>query len=93
MASMQKGVVTQVVSGGEKAIVRPFGAGSALTPELPVQKITVKRPEFQAHANEYNTGEHPEMTFQVLHPALAVGDAVAFVLFEDGTGLIIDKIQ
>ena len=31
------------------------------------------------------------MNIVQFHPVLAVGDVVAFALFEDGTGLIIDK--
>ena len=37
MADMQKGVVTQVTVGG--AIIRPYGAGASLTPDLPVQNF------------------------------------------------------
>ena len=92
MAEIQKGIVTQVVDGGEKAVIRPFGGGSSLTPPLPVQKVQITRPAFTAHANEYNTGEHPELEFEQLHPVLSVGDSVAFVLFPDGTGLIFDKV-
>ena len=71
MAEIKKGIVTQVV--GEKAIIRPYGSGSALTPALPVQRINIGGAEY-------------------LHPALIVGDSVAFALFEDGTGIIIDKM-
>lgn len=69
MAEVQKGTVTEVTSN-TSAVVRPFGAGSALTPPLPVQRAL----------------------YSEISPALAVGDSVAFALFEDGTGLIIDKI-
>lgn len=85
MADMQKGVVTQVTVGG--AIIRPYGAGASLTPDLPVQKIKITVPAFTAHGEN-----HPAISFEQSHPALSVGDAVAFVLYEDGTGLIIDKV-
>jgi hypothetical protein len=78
MADVKKGIVTQVTEGG--AIIRPYGSGSALTPVLPVQKIKIEKPE-------------AGLSFEQLHPMLAVGDPVAFVLFEDGTGIIIDKMQ
>jgi hypothetical protein len=68
MAEIKKGVVTQVIEGGG-AVIRPYGAGSALTPEL------------------------AGLSFVQPHPTIAVGDSVAFVLFEDGTGFIIDKVQ
>ncbi len=92
MAEIQKGVVTQVTAGGTRAIIRPYGAGAALTPPLPVQQIRITRQGFTAHANEYNTGDHPALTWTESHPQLDVGDSVAFVLFEDGTGLIFDKV-
>lgn len=78
MADMRKGIVTQVTNGGATAIIRPYGVGASLTPPLPVQQIKITR---------------PDQNWTELHPRLSVGDSVAFVLFEDGTGLIIDKIQ
>ena len=87
MAEIQKGIVTQVLAGGESAIMRPYGVGETLTPELPVQHIKIVRPAFDAHGEN-----HPELEWEQLHPELVVGDEVAFVLFEDGTGLIIDKV-
>ncbi len=86
MAEIRNGVVTQILAGGAQAVIRPFGLGQSVTPPLPVQNITVKIPAYTAHGEQ-----HPAQTIQVLHPALAVGDRVAFVLYEDGTGLIIDK--
>lgn len=71
MADIKKGIVTQVA--GDKAIVRPYGSGAALTPALPVQKINMGGTVY-------------------LHPVLIVGDSVAFALFDDGTGIIIDKL-
>ena len=85
MAEVKKGVVTQVTASG--AVIRPYGSGSSLTPELPVQKIKIMVPAFVAHGQN-----HPAVSFEQLYPALSVGDAVAFALFEDGTGLIIDKV-
>lgn len=93
MAYVSKGVVTQVLQYGAKAVMRPLGGGKSVTPALPVQKIIVTLPELVAHKNEYNTGEHPEQILTIYHPILQVGDLVAFVLFEDGTGKIIDKIE
>lgn len=87
MAQIQKGIVTEVKSGGEKGILRPLGYGDSVTPELPVQKIKITRPAFTAHGEE-----HPEQEWEQLHPDIKVGDAVVFTLFDDGTGLIIDKI-
>lgn len=92
MAEIKKGTVTQISDGGTKAVIRPFGGGSSLTPPLPVQKISINRPAFTAHQNEYNSGEHSELTFDQDFPILAVGDSVAFVLFEDGTGVILCKV-
>lgn len=92
MAQVQKGTVTEVKDGGKKGIIRPYGGGSSLTPELPVQAIKITRPAFTSHANAYNTGQHPELEWTEYHPRISVGDSVVFVLFEDGTGLIIDKI-
>lgn len=92
MAQILKGTVTQVLDGGKKAILRPLGGGNSVTPELPVQSITITRPAFTSHQNEYNTGQHPELEWVEYHPKLKVGDSAVFALFEDGTGLIIDKI-
>ena len=92
MAQVAKGIVTQVLDGGKKAILRPLGGGQSVTPELPVQAITITRSAFTAHQNEYNTGQHPEMEWTECYPRLKVGDAAVFVLFEDGTGLIVGKI-
>lgn len=77
MAEIKKGIVTQVV--GDRAIIRPYGSGDALTPALPVQRIHINYPD-------------AELSFVQLHPSLALGDSVAFALFEDGTGIIIDKL-
>lgn len=88
MASIEKGVVTQVLGGGAQAIIRPYGLGQSVTPPLPVQTLNIKIPAFVAHEEQ-----HPERLIVQFHPVLAVGDDVAFVLFDDGTGLIIDKVK
>ena len=88
MASIEKGVVTQVMGGGAQAVLRPYGLGQSVTPPLPVQTLKIKIPAFEAHGEQ-----HPEMEIEQIHPVLAVGDDVAFVLFDDGTGLIIDKVK
>ena len=80
MAEIKHGIVTQVMAGGAQAVIRPYGQGSTVTPPLPVQTLKIRIPAFEAH------GEIVQF-----HPVLAVGDVVAFALFEDGTGLIIDK--
>lgn len=85
MAEIKHGVVTQVMAGGAQAVIRPYGQGSTVTPPLPVQTLKIKIPAFTANR------QHPEMNIVQFHPVLAVGDVVAFALFEDGTGLIIDK--
>ena len=78
MAEIRKGIVTQVVKDGAAAVIRPYGAGTALMPQLPTQRIIVP-------------GQDAASSTTIYHPQLATGDPVAFVLFEDGTGLIIDK--
>lgn len=88
MAEMQKGVVTEVQEGGAKAVLRPYGLGQSVTPAIPVQELKITIPAFEAHGEQ-----HPEMEITQLHPVLEVGDNVAFVLYEDGTGLVIDKIK
>lgn len=87
MAQIQKGTVTGVTSGGAKGILKPLGSGDTVTPELPVQNIKITIPAHMAHGEN-----HEEYKFEQLHPEIKVGDMVAFVLFEDGTGLIIDKV-
>mgnify|MGYP003207701872 CR=1 FL=1 len=86
MAEIKNGVVTQVMAGGAQAVIRPYGQGSTVTPPLPVQTLKIRIPAFEAHGEQ-----HSEQEIVQLHPVLAVGDVVAFALFEDGTGLIIDK--
>ena len=86
MAEIKNGVVTQVMAGGAQAGIRPYGQGSTVTPALPVQTLKIRIPAFEAHGEQ-----HSEQEIVQLHPVLAVGDVVAFALFEDGTGLIIDK--
>ena len=86
MAEIKNGVVTQVMAGGAQAVIRPYGQGSTVTPPLPVQTLKIRIPAFEAHGEQ-----HSEQEIAQLHPVLAVGDVVAFALFEDGTGLIIDK--
>lgn len=86
MAEIKHGVVTQVMAGGAQAVIRPYGQDSTVTPPLPVQTLKIKIPAFTAHEEQ-----HPEQEIVQFHPVLAVGDVVAFALFEDGTGLIIDK--
>lgn len=83
--TVKKGIVTQVI--GDRGVVRAFGMGASLTPPLKVQKITVEIPAFTAHGES-----HGAIAVTVPHPRLAVGDTVAFCLFDDGTGLIIDKV-
>lgn len=80
MAQLQKGTVTGVSADGSKGILRPLGGGDSVTPELPVQRIKIESPDTETGTKEQ------------LHPDIDVGDIVAFVLFDDGTGLIIDKI-
>lgn len=89
MAELLKGKVTKVMSG--KATVKPFGYGSTETPPLKLQQITIKIPEHTA-SGVNGSMTAPAQTVTVNHPAVKVNDAVAFVLYEDGTGLIIDKI-
>lgn len=90
MADIRKGKVTKVLYGGTHAVIRPFGWGETETPELPVQRVTVKIP---AHTGQGSEGSVsiPAQTVVALHPIVAINDIVAFVLYEDGTGLIIDK--
>lgn len=85
MAQVLKGKITQVI--GNSAVIRPFGLGTALTPPLPAQKIEVNIPAISG-----GTHTHPAQTVTVIHPALAVGCDVVFVLFEDGTGAIIAEV-
>ena len=91
MAEIRKGIVTRLHNGGTSAVIRPFGGGETETPPLPVQRISVQVPE---HTGSGDAGgvTVPAMTFIALHPRVSVGDVVAFILFHDGTGLIIDKI-
>lgn len=83
MAQVLKGVITQVCEGGS-AVIRPYGQGSALTPPLPAQKITVNIPPISG-------GDHTHGAVAVIvtHPALDVGKRVVFVLFDDGSGAVL----
>lgn len=82
MAQVLKGKIIQVL--GDTAVIRPFGLGAALTPPLPAQKIEVNIPAISG-----GNHTHPAQTVTATHPTLLVGADVVFVLFEDGTGVII----
>lgn len=76
MAEIRHGVVAQVLIDGS-AIVRPTSAGQSVTPPLPCQEGVV-------YINGLET--------YVLFPIIGVGDHVAFVLFEDGSGAILARL-
>lgn len=77
---VQKGVITQF-SGG-MPVVRPYGSGDALTPPL-----------VDAHRAYGSAPQCAHIDFNGCPlPALKVGDAVAFAMFEDGTGVVLAKM-
>ena len=77
MADLRQGIVTRITDD-LKAVIQPFGSGQALTPPLPMQEIYAMLWEAE---------------YYLLHPIVAVGDIVVYVLFEDGHGVILAKMQ
>lgn len=77
---VQKGVITQFSDG--MPVVRPYGSGDALTPPL-----------VDAHRACGSAPQCAHIDFNGCPlPALKVGDAVAFAMFEDGTGVVLAKM-
>ncbi|MEE0433916.1 MAG: hypothetical protein UDB11_00720 [Peptococcaceae bacterium] len=77
---VQKGVITHFTNG--MPVVRPYGSGDALTPPL-----------VDGHRACGNAPQCAHIDFNGCPlPALAVGDVVAFAMFEDGTGIVLAKM-
>lgn len=77
MAQVQKGVVTQFENG--LPVVRPFGSGDALTPPL------------EDRRRACGSSALCTCNGAICCPigGLSVGDVVTFVVFEDGTGVVL----
>lgn len=80
MADIQKGVITKFV--GVMPVVRPYGYGEALSPPL----VNAHRACGDNPTCQYNGAK-----ICPVQP-LAVGDSVAFAMFEDGTGVVLAKM-
>lgn len=88
MAEIMKGVVTQFTEG--KPVVQPYGSESAVSPPLDNQW----RPcgdDVKCKCNCTDPECDPYQGCPL--PALKVGDIVAFVVFEDGTGIVLGKME
>lgn len=86
MTTVGKGKITSIVD--ETAVVQPHEMGSALTPPLPNQTITVNIPDI-VYANGDLSHTHVSFNVSVRHPILEINKDVVFVLFDDGTGTIL----
>lgn len=84
MADIMKGTVVSFANG--KPVARPFGSESAVSPPLDNQwRPCGDNVQCKCSCTEGSYDGCPL-------PSLAVGDVVAFVVFDDGTGVVLAKM-
>lgn len=77
MAKVLQGKVVGITQNFE-FIVQPFGVETAVSPPVQTQEIYITLGGLETYA---------------MHPAVVIGDTVAYVLFDDGWGVLLAKKQ